>query len=284
MSNPPCAHLNFVIIGAMKAGTTSAFDFLASHPSVFAPRNKEPHYFSRGYRMPASYYRRLFRERGAGQLCGEASPTYSWTRRYPEVPERIANDAPNTKIIYLVRDPLERWLSHYRHHLLLGNNYDSFIAATAEDGLWDRGRYQETALAYLEHFPRERLFVADLHDLNNDAAWRHRMLAFLGLTPTSDTAAELPRSNASADRDVVPGVLGRIARTPVGAVVRDLVPKERLQRMKGTVSREADGSILDVDVTTEMLRDAQPERANEVLAEYEWVRAEFIEEPENSPD
>ena len=284
MSNAPCAHLDFVIIGAMKAGTTSAFDFLASHPSVFAPRNKEPHYFSRGYRMPASYYRRLFRERADGQLSGEASPTYSWIRQYPEVPERIANDAPNAKIIYLVRDPLERWLSHYRHHLLLGNNYDSFDAATTEDGLWDRGRYQETALAYLKHFPRENLFVADLHDLTNDESWRHKMLAFLGLTPTSDTPPELPRSNASADRYVVPGVLGRIARTPVGAVVRDLVPKERLQRMKGTVSRETNGSILDVDATTEMLRDAQPERADEVLAEYEWVRAEFIEGPENSPD
>ena len=59
---------HFAIIGAMKCGTTSLFDFLTSHPDVCAPRNKEPHYFTRGYRMPAAYYRRLFRECGDEQI------------------------------------------------------------------------------------------------------------------------------------------------------------------------------------------------------------------------
>ena len=115
-----CAHLDFLIIGAMKAGSTSLFEFLAVQPSVYAPRNKETNYFSMRTHYSSSYYRWLFRGRGEEQLCGEAFTSYSNVSRFPRCPERIANDAPNVRIIYLIRDPIERILSNLRHLGLRG--------------------------------------------------------------------------------------------------------------------------------------------------------------------
>jgi hypothetical protein len=132
-----CGHLDFLIIGAMKAGTSSMFDFLAAHPGVDAPRNKEPHYFSRSYRMPVTYYRWVFRGRIEGQITGEASPTYSRVQRYPEVPRRIAADAPGIPLIFMIRDPVERLLSHYRHRLLLGRQSGD-AAKEIAPALWER--------------------------------------------------------------------------------------------------------------------------------------------------
>ena len=66
-----------------------------------------------------TYYRWVFRGRIEGQITGETSPTYSWVQRYPEAPRRIAADAPGIPLIFMIRDPVERLLSHYRHRLLL---------------------------------------------------------------------------------------------------------------------------------------------------------------------
>lgn len=274
----PCAHLDFVIIGAMKAGTTSVFDFLSAQPGVHAPRNKEPHYFTHGYRMPSAYYRSLFRGRQAGQLNGEASPTYSWTRGYPLCASRIAADAPGVRVIYLVRDPIERILSHHRHHVLLGQRSSSDLATLGDPALWDRSRYRETIETYLRHIDRERLFVADLEDLQRDERGLRSLLDFLDLAQPG-SAVGLPVANASASRTAVPGVVGRIARTPIGSVLRDVVPAERLQRMKDRVARPASVAATDEGtvVDAEAIRRMFPTLCDEVDAEYAWVGAEFLD-------
>lgn len=268
----PCSHLDFVVIGAMKAGTTSVFEFLGAHPGVHAPRNKEPHYFTRGYRLPAAYYRSLFRGRRPGQLNGEASPTYSWVRRYPQTPARLAADAPGVRLVYLVRDPIERLLSHHRHHVLLGQVEGGDLESLDDPDLWDRGRYRETLEAFLRHFPRDRIFVADIDDLGRDDRGLRALLDFLGLDAPSGPLS-LPVANASADRAAVPGFVGRVARTPVGSVLRDLVPRERLSGLKRTVARPIpppaeEEAVLDAAA----VRRRFPERCAEVEAEYRWIR------------
>lgn len=269
---PPCAHLDFLIIGAMKAGTTSVFDFLAAHPGVHAPRNKEPHYFTRGYRFPAAYYRWLFRGRKTGQITGEASPTYSDLRRFPECVERIARDAPGVRIIYLVRDPLERIASHHRHHQLLGSAPDTLEDALAGPDLWDRSRYLETIEAYLTRFPREQLLVLDFDALRLDGSKLSSLLTFLGLPADGDPGV-LPESNLTEGRTAVPGPIGRLARTPVGAMIRDLVPRAQLQRLKGTVARPIEKSPAP---TPEAVRRCNPELAALLESDYQTVRHRYI--------
>lgn len=236
--------LDFAIIGAMKCGTTSLFDFLAAHPDVCAPANKEPHYFTRGYRLPAAYYRRLFRGCGPGQRRGEASPTYSWVDRFPECPARIARDAPDV------------------------------ATAVANPEIWERSSYRTTIEAYLAHFPRTQLHVADLATLDSPTRLGD-VLAFLDLDPAPLEPLALPTANVSDERTAVPGVVGRIASSAYGAMIRDLVPRERLRRIKRRVERPVDPGRMPA-ITIDDLRHHEPERCAAVEEQFAWVRAEFL--------
>lgn len=278
MSTAHSNHLGFAIIGAMKCGTTSLFDLLAAHPGVCAPRNKEPHYFTRGYRMPASYYRRLFRHCTEGQLCGEASPTYSWVQRYPECPGRLAADAPDVRLVFLVRDPLDRVLSHLRHRRLVGALEADAAEAVRFPELWERSLYDTSMTAYLEHFDRNRIHVADLADLGERSSLL-AVLDHLGLAADPIEPLTLPIANASIDRSEVPGFVGRVASTPVGSIVRDLLPPDLLDRLKRpfTRSNSTERAADAVQITRADLHRYASDECARVEAEYAAVRRKYID-------
>lgn len=296
MKTAPAAHLDFVIIGAMKAGTTSLFEFLAAHPDVCAPRNKEPHYFTRGYKFPAAYYRMLFRHCDEQQLCGEASPTYSWVQAFPDTPARIASDAPDARLIYTIRDPLDRVLSHIRHQDLLGGPAGRVANPLDEPALWERSSYRTTIEAYLEHVPREQLLVVDLADMQADERWLRHILDYLGLDAGPLEPLSLPSANVSDERMAVPGFVSRIATTPVGSMVRDIVPRDMLDRLKRVVARrnargpeQLDRATTTVgsspgtphrslaSITKDDLQAEKPAECAEIESQYRWARAEFID-------
>jgi hypothetical protein len=105
----------FLIVGVGKAGTTSLFEYLTSHPQIAEPLRKEIEYFSTHWHRPQAWYfahfPRLDRV-SPGVITGEASPGYVYD---PEIPERIASVLPQAKIIVLLRNPILRAISHYYH-------------------------------------------------------------------------------------------------------------------------------------------------------------------------
>lgn len=107
----PC---DFFIIGAAKAGTTSLYHFLAEHPDIFMPARKEPEVFARDdlYDPGLEEYRTLFSP-AVHRIKGEASTIYSLSPFFPRTAERIARHAPDAKLIYIMRDPIERAFSYY---------------------------------------------------------------------------------------------------------------------------------------------------------------------------
>ena len=119
---------DFLIAGAMKAGTSSLFYYLCQHPAIAGSRVKEVHYFSnmdnyskgpdwyRSHFCTLAYKRRKENELGHRILTGEASPSHA----NPYTPRRIQDLIPEVKIIFILRDPVERAYSHYRHHLRVG--------------------------------------------------------------------------------------------------------------------------------------------------------------------
>ena len=113
---------NFLVIGAHKAGTTTLFAHLDAHPQVFVPAQKEVHFFcdlewSRG----VGWYESLFAGAGGAAAVGEASPGYSWWPVFDHVPARIASTlGPDVRLVYILRHPVERLISHYRHDVLAG--------------------------------------------------------------------------------------------------------------------------------------------------------------------
>ena len=123
----------FLIIGTMKGGTTSLHRYLRQHPEVFMPERKELNFFLDEYAGPPidppeernwsrgiTWYERQFAGAEDERAVGEASANYSRYPTYPGVAERIAKIVPEMKLIYLMRNPIDRVLSHYLHDFAKG--------------------------------------------------------------------------------------------------------------------------------------------------------------------
>ena len=182
----------FFIIGAAKCGTTSLHSYLDQHPQIQMSAVKETHFFSgpeNGIPYPADRvsrledYERLF-DPGA-RVRGEASPSYTAHPRRRGVPERIRELVPEARFIYLVRDPVDRTVSHYLHRVAiagerqplsdaLGDLSDPFSPYVAPS------RYATQLKLYLTHFPQERFLVVDQVDLLGDRSQTlRRIFTFL---------------------------------------------------------------------------------------------------------
>lgn len=170
----------------MKAGTTSLYHYLRGHPHVFMPPVKELDYFAREPRSShgIEWYRRQFAPAPAEAIAiGEASTLYTKHPKFPGVPERIAAQIPDARLIYLVRDPIERIRSHYQHQVALGAERAPLADAIFRDPIYlDTSRYAMQIDRYLEVFSPDRLLVVTSERLRGDREVAVReILAFLGL-------------------------------------------------------------------------------------------------------
>jgi hypothetical protein len=118
----------FLIIGAQRSGTTSMFHYLSKHPDIFMPPCKEVHYFDLNYDKGIDWYKNFFVSNlHEEKLVGEASPYYIF---HPLVAQRVARYLPWVKIIVLLRNPVDRAFSHYKHSRKLNLEYiESFEEA-----------------------------------------------------------------------------------------------------------------------------------------------------------
>ncbi len=175
---------NFFIVGAGKAGTTSLYHYLKQHPDVFLPAVKEPHYYSfRGVRphgpwkdveyiKDKSIYEALFDTWDGHKAIGEVSASYLY---YPEAATGIKKDIPGAKIIIILRSPIERAFSNYRHLIRIGlernRNFGEVIrddSASAFDYL-TQGFYHAQVARYLSTFGRDNVMVVLYSELVDSA-------------------------------------------------------------------------------------------------------------------
>jgi hypothetical protein len=108
---------DFLVVGAMKAGTTSLCSDLAANSEIFFPSVKEPHTLvARSFEKESHYkeYRKLFAAAEKDQLCGEGSTGYTKLHKFGRVPEKARKViGKKAKILYIVRNPLDRIKSHH---------------------------------------------------------------------------------------------------------------------------------------------------------------------------
>lgn len=115
---------NLFIIGSSKCGTTSLWNMLFQNSNVFMSDPKEPFFFSfRDYNKRIDWYLSLFRTVTNEKIIGEATPIYSETILIPELPERLYSFNPDAKLIYIVREPIDRLKSVWRQTLSSGHWY-----------------------------------------------------------------------------------------------------------------------------------------------------------------
>jgi Sulfotransferase domain len=178
----------FLLIGAMKAGTTSLYHYLGAHPQVATPRYKAPEFFieESNWHRGIEWYRRQFPRIGPGiRAVGEASNSYAKYPRYRGVPERIAAHLPDVRLVYTVRDPVARIRSHYQTKVAEGSEKAPFAEAVFHRPSYlDNSRYAMQIEQYLEHFPREQLLVITAEDLRaRRQTTLRRVYEFIGVDP-----------------------------------------------------------------------------------------------------
>jgi Sulfotransferase domain len=172
---------DFVGVGAQKSGTTWWYSLIAAHPKVFEPprRRKELHYFDRFWDEPfgaaeARGYHDYF-PRPAGGSAGEWTPRYMvdfWT------PALLAESAPDTKILVILRDPYDRFLSGVTHDLQRRSPHHPIVT---ELGV-RKSTYRQQLRRMLNHFDRDALLVLQYERCRLDPRGElRRTLEFLGL-------------------------------------------------------------------------------------------------------
>ena len=203
--------VDFLIVGAARAGTTTLFELLSRHSGIFIPKRKECRYFSC---MPENFvvpgppytmniiqsqeeYRSLFNIAEPGQLRGDISPDYLYfyQNAVPKILNEISAQIP---VIIVLRNPIDRAYSHYLHHVNGGRENLAFEDALnaeqerrATNWAWgwnyvDVGLYSRQVKAFLESFERVLLLLFEEDIVTGQAG--EKVLNFLNLDPESTTA------------------------------------------------------------------------------------------------
>ncbi len=205
---------DFLIIGVQKGGTTSLYSYLMEHPSILPPRTKEVQFFVRYYQKGSNWYRGQFPtviqkyylkhvfQRDC--ITGESSTENLF---YPHTARKVAQLLPRAKIIALLRNPVDRAYSQYRHNTRRGREPLSFEEAldmeearTREErervqgdpnyfnlayqqrAYKARGIYADQLQPWLNAFPKEQILLIKSEDFFTDTAtFYQEVLRFLGV-------------------------------------------------------------------------------------------------------
>lgn len=222
---------DFLGLGVQKGGTTTLQRLLEQHPSAYLPAAKELHYFSLHFAEGEAWYRAYFAGAAPEQRCGEITPYYVF---HPQAPDRVQALLPQSRLIVLLRDPVERALSQYFHSRRLGLEVLSLEAALVaeserlqgaharlrapegrhrshqEHSYLSRSRYQDQLPRWQARFSAEQLLVLRSEDLfeQPERVWI-RVLRFLELYPLPLPALARP---ANAGQGEAAGVAPELRR------------------------------------------------------------------------
>jgi hypothetical protein len=184
---------NFLVIGALRSGTTSLARQLGAHPDVFVAPQKEVRFFNRYYDRGVDWYQRQFADARNEHAVGEATPTYMYDQ--PAM-ARIASLMPEVRLVAILRNPVDRAYSHYWLNRARDTEKLEFAdAVEAEPERLERGEYRYAYLQYgrylpylesvCQSFPRKALHVVFLEQFSQDPQNTYRSVCrFLGISET----------------------------------------------------------------------------------------------------
>lgn len=165
---------DFLIVGAMKAGTTNLYRWLGQQEEVFMSAQKEPNFFchesvwSKGLR----WYAEQFSNASPVQLRGEASVKYTAPEHCAKAARRIWETLPWVRLIFVARHPIDRLRSHYRHQVRKGRESRTLAAALkhSNNEYIRYSMYDKCLRPFVALFPREQILVVRFEDLIDEEA------------------------------------------------------------------------------------------------------------------
>jgi Sulfotransferase domain len=207
---------DFIIAGAPRSGTSWLYALARRHPQIAMaePMTPEPKFFlvDELWQLGIDYYsEKWFDPLPAGRILGEKSTNYLES---PEVPARIHSTLPRVKLVFLLRNPVDRAYSNYLWSCQNGLETETFERAleleeqrernlaphlryARPNAYFSRGLYAEHLMRFYYRFAREQVLVLRYEDVGDRpediAAVFHR---FLGVTEMPALARDLGRVNA----------------------------------------------------------------------------------------
>lgn len=233
MRAPP----EFMIIGAMKCATSTLHVQLAQQPGVFMTTPKEPNFFSDDdiYARGLEWYQSLFGGAAPGDIRGESSTHYTKLPTHPRTIERLLESGAQPKLIYIMRDPIDRFVSQYIHEWTENRVRGSIDQAVDElPILVDYGRYAMQLEPWLQAFGRDRILLCFFERLRDQPESQlQRVWRFLEAPGEAKWAPDLERDNVSGERLRKSPVRDAIVNAPgLATIRRRFIPREARDRVK----------------------------------------------------
>ncbi|MBD3787565.1 MAG: sulfotransferase domain-containing protein [Sphingomonadales bacterium] len=272
------------IIGAQKAGTTFLAASLARLPDICLCEPKEPQFFTTHFGRGFDYYLGLFPD-PAARIWIDASTTYSFLRPRADldtpdapglpdpVPARLKAFAPDCKIIYVLRDPVDRAVSavvhadRFKGRLGTSLSLMDWLQRDPMAGL--PSRYSEQLARYLEVFERNQILVLDFKDLTrNPVETVNRCARFIGVEPVFG-AQDLP-TEKKHESFRLPGPLMPLVR---------LTSRETRARLKGWLPRALLRKVMLPASAGKIEVTDRPEADAAFAAERDFMAREFTRNP-----
>lgn len=191
--------IDFIIVGAAKSGTTTLHDLLRQHPEVFLPKKKELHFFDNeiNFEKGIETYLKNF-EKTNKLICGEITPSYMF---FDKVPKRLSIFlGKDLKLIFILRNPVDRAISHYNFNKSRGFEDLSFEDAIEIESkrinvsekykrrysYMSRGLYFSQINNFLKYYKKENIHVIIFEDFLKDKINEmNNLFSFLNINPIS---------------------------------------------------------------------------------------------------
>jgi Sulfotransferase domain len=175
---------NLIIVGGLKCGTTSIHHYLGLHPEIQMSKPKELNFFVEelNWDLGLDWYASRFDDRFP--VRGESSPHYTNLPRYEGVAERIRTHCPDARLLYMVRDPIKRILSHWVHATGAGYETREMVEVLSDPNTQyvNRSRYWMQLQPYLERFDRDQIEVVTQEELQREReATMRKAFGFAGV-------------------------------------------------------------------------------------------------------
>jgi hypothetical protein len=232
-----------VIAGAARSGTSALAAQLGVHPNIDAGKVKEPNYFSRHLDRGEQWYDSNFRSRSDSLLRLDASTSYT-SPLYPQAVEHLATASPGAYVIYSVRQPSERALSHYllRRQYFHIDDAPTFGEALRTTPLYvDQGDYSHWLPLLCDTFGPERLLLVPFELITaRPQQVTGEVCRRLGIEPPPDAPeeGELHRNAVVEYRsERIRRVAGIFRHSRAYPAVRSLVGADRMRKARGLVTR-----------------------------------------------
>jgi hypothetical protein len=215
---------DFIIIGAMKAATTTLHDQLAAQPGLFMSEPKEPYFFSDDpvYARGLAWYESLFDGVAENDLCGESSTHYTKLPTYPRTVQRMRQHLPTVKLIYVMRHPVDRLVSQFIHEWSQRAVPDDINETVrTHRRLVDYSLYTMQLEPYLEAYGPDNVLPVFFDRLMAEPqAELERICTFIGYHGVPRWSEELERRNASSRRLRKSGLRDAIVWNPAVTYLR----------------------------------------------------------------